>query len=61
MARDMSLYVTPAMLSAGIEAACLFSPMEDDFDVMLPAIYHAMRAVEPIELGLLSPSVEAVL
>lgn len=34
--------ITPEMLSAGIEAACLFDPSQDGFEVMLPYIYRAM-------------------
>ena len=37
--------ITPEMLSAGIQAACLFNPLDDEFDVMLPAIFRAMLAV----------------
>ena len=35
--------VTAEMLAAGIEAACLFDPTEDDFSLMLPYIYRAMH------------------
>jgi hypothetical protein len=38
--------VTAEMISAGIEAACLFTPSEDDFEVMLPVIYRAMEAAK---------------
>ena len=44
--------VTSEMLSAGIEAACLFSPSQDDFEVMLPAIFRAMLAASPHEESL---------
>ena len=36
--------ITPEMLSAGVEAACLFNPSDDCFEVMLPTIYRAMLA-----------------
>lgn len=40
--RQEVIEVTPEMLSAGVQAACLFSPSQDSFEVMLPTIFRAM-------------------
>lgn len=55
--RHLEIEITPAMLSAGIEAACLFNPSEDDLEVMIPAIYCAMFAQAPMTLAS-SPSLD---
>lgn len=42
----LEIEITEEMLEAGIRAACLFRPTEDDFSLMLPEIYRAMRRHE---------------
>lgn len=46
--RPDEIEITPAMIEAGVGAACLFTPSEDSFDVMLPIIYRAMFAASPL-------------
>ena len=38
----LEIEVTNEMIEAGVNAACLFNPIQDEFCVMLPAIYRAM-------------------
>lgn len=47
---EIEIEITPEMLSAGIEAACLYNPIHDEFDIILPAIFRAMLLASPREL-----------
>ncbi len=38
----LEIEITEKMIEVGSKAACLFTPSEDGFDVMLPTIFRAM-------------------
>lgn len=48
------IVITPEMMRAGVDAACLFSPSDDEFGVMLPVIFRAMLAASPFAPTFLS-------
>lgn len=44
-----NVVITPEMYSAGVEAACLFTPSEDGLKDMIPAIFRAMLFASTLE------------
>lgn len=53
--RRNEIEVTPQMLSAGVEAACLFDPSGDEFEVMLPTIFQAMFQASHLSVPNIGP------
>lgn len=46
----LEIEVTPAMIAAGIEALCLYSPVDDDLAMVVRDVYDAMHQLEPAAL-----------